>query len=170
MQTEMLYGIAAEEGHEKNLWQARNQMRYTIAHFNQKPGTKSAFRYLKKPLPDATAFDTVARSFIVDKPLSCTSYWSGKKYHKPVVKVREMYSAKFVYEEPYGKRIGTGQEMYNSLEGYQYGIAAVISNMANIAAHRGKVRHIPASDLFSVILKCHDKDRELYFLTSPATG
>ena len=76
-----------------------------------------------------------------------------------------MYTAKFVYEDPDGKRIGTGQEMYNSVEGYQYGIAAVITNMANIAAHRGKVRHIPDADLFSVILKCHDPDGELYFLS-----
>ena len=37
--------------------------------------------------------------------------------------------------------------------------------MANIAAHRGKVRHIPDTDLFSVILKCHDPNGELYFLS-----
>lgn len=57
-----------------------------------------------------------------------------------------------------------GQETYSSVEGYQYGIAAVLSNMANVAAHRGKVRHNPGSNLFSVILKCHDPDGELYFL------
>lgn len=136
-----------------------------MAHFNQKPGTKSAFRYLKKPFPDATAFDTIVRSLVMNNPLGCTSYRSGKRNHPPVEKVREMYTAKFVYEDPNGKRIGTGQEMYNSLEGYQYGIAAVISNMANLAAHRGKVRHMPDADLFSVILKCHDSDGELYFLS-----
>jgi hypothetical protein len=136
-----------------------------MAHFNQKPGTKSAFRNLKKPLPDAIAFYAVVRSLIRSNPLGCTSYLSGRKNHQPVEKVREMYTAKFVYEDPNGKRIGAGQDMYDSLEGYQYGIAAVISNMANIAAHRGKVRHIPDSDLFSVILKCHDPDGELYFLS-----
>ncbi len=101
----------------------------------------------------------------MNNPLGCTSYWNGRKNHRPVEKVREMYTAKFRYEDPDGKRIGTGQEMYNSLEGYQYGIAAVISNMANIAAHRGKVKHIPDTDLFSVIMKCHDPDGELYFLS-----
>ena len=136
-----------------------------MAHFNQRPGTKSAFRLLKTPFPDATVFDAVVRSLVMSNPLGCTSYWSGRKNHLPVEKVREMYTAKFVYEDPDGKRIGTGQEMYNSLEGYQYGIAAVISNMANIAAHRGKVRHIPDNDLFSVILKCHDADGEFYFLS-----
>jgi hypothetical protein len=76
-----------------------------------------------------------------------------------------MYTAKFVYENATGKRIGSGSDVYDSVEGYDYGIAAVISNMANAAAHRGKVRHIPDADHFSVILKCHDPGGELYFLS-----
>ena len=136
-----------------------------MAHFNQKPGTKSAFHPLKKPFPDLTAFTAVVRSLILNNPLGCTSYYTGRKNHQPVEKVREMYTAKFVYEDATGRRIGTGQEMYDSPEGYQYGIAAVICNMANIAAHRGKVRHIPDADLFSVILKCHDSNGEQYFLS-----
>ena len=136
-----------------------------MAHFNQKPGTKSAFHLLKKPILGANAFDAVVRSLAMNNPLGCTSYRTRKKVHQPVEKVREMYTAKFVYENPDGKRIGTGQEMYDSLEGYQYGIAAVITNMANIAAHRGKIRHIPENDLFSVILKCHDPGGEMYFLS-----
>ncbi len=136
-----------------------------MAHFNQKPGTKSAFHHLKKPFPDVTAFTAVVRSLILNNPLGCISYYTGRKNHPPVENVREMYTAKFVYEDATGRRIGTGQEMYDSLEGYQYGIAAVICNMANIAAHRGKVRHIPDADLFSVILKCHDPHGEQYFLS-----
>jgi hypothetical protein len=136
-----------------------------MAHFNQKPGTKSAFHSLKKPLPDITAFDTIIRSLVMENPLGCISYRTRRTHHPPLEKVREMYTAKFVYEDPGGKRTGAGQEMYNSVEGYQYGISAVITNMANITAHRGKVRHIPDADLFSVILKCHDPGGELYFLS-----
>jgi hypothetical protein len=51
-----------------------------------------------------------------------------------------MDTAKFVYLNIKGKRIGTALDMYDSVEGYQTGIAAVISNMANIASHRGKVK------------------------------
>jgi hypothetical protein len=112
-----------------------------------------------------TTFDAIVRSLIAKNPLACTSYMSGKKNHPPVEKVREMYTAKFVYEDAKGKRIGTGLEMYNSVEGYRYGIAAVISNMANIAAHRGKARHTPDADHFSVILKCNDPEEERYFLS-----
>ena len=136
-----------------------------MTHFRQKPGTKSAFRHLKEPFPDVTAFDAVVRSLVMENPLWCTSYWSGKKNHRPVEKVREMYTAKFVYKDAEGKQLGSGSEVYNSVEGYETGIAAVISNMANIASHRGKVRHLPDADLFSVTLKCHDPDGELYFLS-----
>ena len=136
-----------------------------MTHFRQKPGGKAAFRTLKKPIPDITAFDAIVRSFIMNNPLGCTSYWNRKKNHRPVEVVREMYTAKFVYKDEKGKRIGSGSDVYNSVEGYENGIAAVISNMANIAAHHGKVRHIPDTDLFSVTLKCHDADGELYFLS-----
>ena len=136
-----------------------------MRYFKPKPGTKSAVRILKQPLPDITAFDAVVRSLVLRNPLGCTSYRSAKKNHPPVEIVREMYTAKFVYENSKGKRIGSGLDMYNSIEGYQYGIAAVISNMANIAAHGGKVRHVPAADLFSVILKCNDPKAGLFFLS-----
>lgn len=136
-----------------------------MTHFNQRPGTKSATHRIWRPIPDIITFNTVIRSLILENPLGCTSYRSVRRHYQPVMKVRERYTAKFVYEDTEGKRIGTGQDTYNSVEGYQYGIAAVISNMANAAAHKGMARHVPESDLYSVILKCHDDGGELYFLS-----
>ena len=133
--------------------------------FHQRPGTKSAVHRLKKPFPDVTPFDTVIRTLVLKNPLGCTSYPSAKKHHPPVEKVREMYTAKFIYLDAKGKHIGRTSEVYDSVEGYETGIASVISNMANIASHRGKVRRIPGADLFSVTLKCHDPDNGLYFLS-----
>jgi hypothetical protein len=136
-----------------------------MSHFNQRPGTKSAVHDLKTPISDITAFDTIVRSFVRQNPFGCVSYYHKKKHHPPVEIVREMYTAKFVYDDEDGKRAGTGQETYNSVEGYQYGIAAVLSNLANFSAHKGKARHNPSSDLFSVILKCQDPSGEYYFLS-----
>ena len=136
-----------------------------MRYFKPKPGTKSAVRILKQPLPDITAVDAVVQSLVLKNPLGCMSYRSAKKHHPPVEKVREMYTAKFVYLNTKGRRIGYGLDMYNSIEGYSTGIAAVISNMANIASHGGKVKHIPGADLFSVILKCNDPKDGLYFLS-----
>ena len=62
-----------------------------------------------------------------------------------------------------GNASGFGSRGYNSVEGYDTGVSAVISNMANIASHGGK-NGISFLDLFSVILKCHDPNGELYIL------
>ncbi|GAB6286377.1 MAG: hypothetical protein STSR0009_25780 [Methanoregula sp.] len=136
-----------------------------MSYFKRKPGTKSAVRLLKNPFPDIAAFNAVVQSIVLKNPLGCTSYQSDRKNHPPVWITREQYTAKFAYLNTSGKRIGTGLDMYDSVEGYENGIAAVISNMANIAAHRGKVRHCADADLFSVTLKCHDSNGELYFLS-----
>ncbi len=136
-----------------------------MADFKPRPGSKSAYRHLKSPITDITVFNGIVSSLILKNPLGCTSYRTARNHYPPVQKVREMYTAKFVYQNARGKRIGTGLDMYDSVEGYQTGIAAVISNMANIASHRGKVMHIPDADLFSVLLKCHDPEGELYFLS-----
>jgi hypothetical protein len=136
-----------------------------MARFIEKAGTRSAFWYLRQPFPDVTAFDAVVRDLALKNPLGCTPYMKAGRNHPPVEKVREMYTAKFVYEDAGGKQIGNGLDMYHSVEGYQYGIAAVISNMANVAAHGGKVRHVPCADHFSVTLKCHDPDSGLFFIS-----
>jgi hypothetical protein len=133
--------------------------------FKPKPGTKSAVRLLNTQFPDIAAFTRVVRLLVLTNPIGCTSYRSVKTAHPPLEIVREMYTAKFQYTNDNGKRIGTGQEMYDSVEGYELGVAAMISNMANIAAHRGRVRHIAAADHFSVILKCHDPEGGFFFVS-----
>jgi hypothetical protein len=136
-----------------------------MRYFKPKTGTRSATRILQTPFADITAFTRVVQSLVLTNPIGCTSYRSIKKAHPPLEIVREMYTAKFVYTNEKGKRVGTGQEMYDSVDGYELGVAAMISNMANIAAHRGRVRHIADADHFSVILKCHDPAGRLYFLS-----
>lgn len=136
-----------------------------MAGFIEQKGRKSAVQYLKNPVRDITAFEEIVLSVILKNPFECTSYRSARKHHPPVEKTWEMYTAKFHYRNIKSKRIGSSSEVYDTVEGYQTGIAAVISNMANIASHRGKVKHLPEADLFSVTLKCHDPDGELYFLS-----
>jgi hypothetical protein len=111
------------------------------------------------------AFSAVVRALLIRNPLGCTSYCAQRRNFPPVMPVRERYTAKFVYLDTNGKQVGTSSEVYDSLEGYETGSASMITNMANIAAHRGKVKHLREADLFSVTLKCHDPSGELYFLS-----
>lgn len=133
--------------------------------FTPKTGTKSAVRILDQPFADIGSFNAVVRELILKNPLGCTSYWTLKKHRPPVEKVRERYTAKFVYEDEEKKQAGSSSEVYNSVEGYEAGIHAVMANIANTAAHRGRIRHIPGSDHYSVILMCHDAGGEIFFLS-----
>lgn len=132
--------------------------------FRPRPNTKRSSRRLKTPIADIAAFTAIIRSLMFTNPLGCTSYNSHLRAQPPIQKVREMYTAKFEYRNEKGKRVGTTIEMYDSVEGYETGIASVIANMANREAHRGKVKRLPDADLFSVMLKCHDPMGELYYL------
>jgi len=114
---------------------------------------------------DSAAFSAVIRTLRLKNPLGCTSYYAQKRNFPPVMPVRERYTAKFVYLDTKGKQVGTSSEVYDSLDGYETGCASMITNMANIASHRGSVKHIKEADLFSVTLKCHDPSDELYFLS-----
>jgi hypothetical protein len=132
--------------------------------FRPRPNTKRSYHRLKTPITDIAAFTAIIRSLVYTNPLGCTSYHSHLRAHPPIQKVREMYTAKFEYRNEKGKRVGTTIEMYDSVEGYETGIASVIANMANREAHRGKVKRLPSADLFSVMLKCHDPTDELFYL------
>jgi hypothetical protein len=133
--------------------------------FRPRPGTTRSHHRLKSPIADIIVFNAIIQSLVYQNPLGCIAYHARRKNHPSVQKVREMYTAKFEYRNERGKRIGTTIEMYDSVDGYETGIAAVISNMANRASHRGTVKHLPAADLFSVMLKCHDPNGELYYLS-----
>ncbi|MFA6363644.1 hypothetical protein [Methanoregula sp.] len=136
-----------------------------MAEFRPKPGSKSACHNLKRPIATIEEFDRIVQALLLKNPLGCTSYRSARKNHRPVEKVREMYTAKFVYLNDKKKRIGAAIDMYDSVEGYQTGIAAVISNVANNLSHRGKVRHLSDDDLFSVTIRCCDPGGEVYSLS-----
>jgi hypothetical protein len=132
--------------------------------FKETPHKKSSVLSLATPFPDIRAFSALVQSAILKNPFGCTSYMDGKKNHPPLKKVREMYTAKFVYMDN-RHQVGSGSDIYDTVEGYEDGIAAVVSNTANAMAHRGKARHVPAADLFSVTLQCHDPDDTLWFLS-----
>ncbi|HXX54539.1 MAG TPA: hypothetical protein VEI81_00415 [Methanoregula sp.] len=124
---------------------------------------------MKVPVADIQVFDRIVQSLIQRNPLGCTPYFARVHHHPPIEKLREMYTAKFEYRNERRKRVGSTIEVYDSVEGYDTGIAAVISNMANIASHRAKPRHLPKADLYSVMLQCHDREGELYFLNISRT-
>ena len=137
----------------------------TMTHFRQKPGKNSVTLKLEHPFPDIAAFAGVVQALHSKNPLGCTSYYLRRRNFQPIIPVRERYTAKFVYLDGNGKQVGTSSEVYDSVGGYETGIASMISNLANIGSHRGRLVHIKDADLFSVTLKCHDESGEFWFIS-----
>ncbi len=135
-----------------------------MATFKQNRPSKSATRMLASPFANINAFDALMQDIIRNNPFGCIAYRVPGKNHPPVEKVREMYTAKFVYENGEGKRVGTSSETYSSIPGFHAGVKAVTSNLANIAAHGGAVRRNQSADSYAVSLKCHDPNGEVFFL------
>jgi len=135
-----------------------------MADFTQNTNVKSAVRKLANPIADVAAFDAIIQSVILNNPFGCVSYMSAGVNHPPVEKTRESYTARFVYQDLEAKKVGSTSESYNTIAGFNTGIAAVIANSANNTAHGGDPVRNPEGDTFSATLKCHDPNGELYLV------
>ena len=135
-----------------------------MADYIQRTNIKSAVRTLVNPIANVAAFDAIVQTVILNNPFGCVSYMSSGASHPPVEKTKESYTAKFVYQDPLAKNVGKASESYNSIAGFNAGIAAVLANSANVTAHGGTVARDPASDNFTATLKCHDPNGELYLV------
>jgi len=133
-----------------------------MADFTQNTTVKSAVRNLASPITDVAAFNAIIQSVILNNPFGCVSYMSSGVNHPPVEKSRESYTARFVYQDTNAKRVGSNSENYNTIAGYNAGIAAVLANAANSTAHGGTPVRNSEADAFTVSLKCHDPNGELY--------
>jgi hypothetical protein len=135
-----------------------------MADFTENTTIRSAIRRLANPLPGVASLDAIVQSVILNNPFGCVSYMNSGVNHPPVEKTKETYMARFVYQAADAKRIGSGSEGYNTITGFNAGIAAMLSNAANNAAHGGTPVHDEEGDTYSVTLKCHDPNGELYFV------
>ena len=125
---------------------------------------KSAVRKIANPIADVGTFNSIVQSVITGNPFGCVSYMISGVNHQPVEKSKESYSAKFLYQDGDAKTVGTTSDTYNTMAGYNAGIAAVLANTANNTAHGGTVIHDADRDTFSASLKCHDPNGEWYFV------
>ncbi len=136
-----------------------------MADFAPKSAVKSSVRKLAEPFEDVDTLNAVVQSVILNNPFGCVSYMSAGANHPPVEKSRENYTARFIYQDNDAKIVGRTSESYNTVAGYKAGIAAVLANTANRTAHGGMPAHEIESDSFSVTLRCHAANGEIFILT-----
>ncbi len=135
-----------------------------MADFVQNTNVKSAVRTLANPIADVASFNTIVGSVITDNPFECVAYMTAGVTHDPVEKTKETYTARLVYEDTNAINVGSSVEKYNTITGFNTGVAVIMASAPLATAHTGTAIHDPDNDTFSATLRCHDPNGEIYYV------
>ena len=135
-----------------------------MADFQDGTTTKTAFRNLTEPIADPTTFNAIVQAVIVSNPFGCVSYMSAGETH-----AARGEDKRGLYREdrvPGHRRQSRREHLhrYVSLAGFNAGIAAILAAGSLNTAHGGTPGRDSDSETYSVTLKCHDPNGELYYL------
>jgi hypothetical protein len=135
-----------------------------MADFVQSTNVKSAVRTLASPIADVASFNTIVASVVTDNPFECVAYMTAGVTHDPVEKTKETYTARLVYEDTNAINVGSSVEKYNTITGFNAGVAVIMASALLATAHTGTAIHDPDKDTFSATLRCHDTNGEIYYV------
>ena len=135
-----------------------------MADFVNSTTVKTSVRELANPIADVASFNTIVASVITDNPFTCVAYMSAGVNHNPVEKTRETYTARLVYEDTNAINVGSSTEKYNTITGFNAGVAVIMASAPLATAHTGTAIHDPDKDTFSATLRCHDANGEIYYV------
>ena len=133
-----------------------------MTDFTPKSIVKSAVRTLPTEIPTLAAFTEAVDDILTTNPFSCTAYEVGGVSHDPVEKSRESYTARFEYEDLEAVTIGTTAVKCPTVAAFNGVVTAVPAATAINTAIGATAVHVADDDTFSVTLKCHDANGELY--------
>lgn len=133
-----------------------------MADFVSKSTVKSAVRNLTAPFENKAALNTIIGTILADNPWSCTPYISGGENLPAVSKSSESYSGKVIYENNDGKQVGTVTIKAPSSGGFDTCMTNVLADEGLETAMGGVASHDSSDDSFTVTLKCHAANGELY--------
>ncbi len=135
-----------------------------MADFVQSTTVKTSVRELANPIADVASFNTIVASVVTDNLFACVAYMSAGVNHNPVEKTRESYTARLVYEDEDAKNVGSTSERYNTIAGFNAGVAVIMASAPLATAHTGTAIHDPELDGYSATLRCHDPNGEIYYV------
>jgi hypothetical protein len=128
--------------------------------------TKASTRTLATPFATAAAMNTVVQEVITDNPFECSAYQVGTTSHQPIEVGKQSFNARIVYLDSDAKTVGTVSARSNTLAGYTGGITAILADTAlKTSMGADAVSHDVASDTYSMTLRCHGPNGEIYFVT-----
>ncbi len=136
-----------------------------MADFVQTTVTKTAVRQLATPIVDVATFSGIVQAVITDNPWLCTSYESAGATIPGVVKSREAYTARVLYQDAEARTIGQVTAREPSVAGFNSAIAEILGNANLAAAMGGEAARDQEAETYSVALSCHDANGETYSVT-----
>ncbi|WFN33448.1 hypothetical protein L1S32_06195 [Methanogenium sp. S4BF] len=136
-----------------------------MADFIQTTNTRSAVRDLSVPIANITTFDALVQDIIDTNPFGCTAYVEQGVTIDPVVRSKEAYDAKIVYENLEADTVGDLSVRVASVTAFGTAAAHVMADGDLATAIGGTPSRNTAKDTFSCRLKCHDPNGEIYYVT-----
>jgi PBP1b-binding outer membrane lipoprotein LpoB len=140
------------------------QSNTTTSDFRQDLQAKTIVRELSNPIADVSTFNMIVQSVITDNPFACVGYTSDGINHDPVEKIKEVYTARILFEDTNGNIVSTHEETYNISTEYTSGVTAFLANNQLATAQGGVAIHDSKFDLYGATLKCHDVNGENYYV------
>ncbi|MDE4908960.1 hypothetical protein L0665_10110 [Methanogenium marinum] len=140
-----------------------------MADFIQTTNTKSAVRDLLVPIANITIFDALVQDIIDTNPFGCTSYVESGVTIDPVVRSKEAYDAKVIYENLEADTIGDVSIQVATVTAFGTAATHVMNDDELATAIGGTQSRDNEKDTFSCKLKCHDANGETYYVTISRT-
>ena len=69
-----------------------------------------------------------------------------------------------MYKRQNAENVGSSVEKYNTITGFNAGVAVIMASAPLATAHTGTAIHDPDNDTFSATLRCHDPNGEIYYV------
>ena len=136
-----------------------------MADFVAKSTVKSAERILATPFANKEAMNTIIGTILSDNPWGCTPYLSGGENLPAVQKSAENYTGTVIYENNDGKQVGRISIRAPSSAAFDTIIATILADNTIETAMGGTPSHDSSEDGYSITLKCHAANGELYNVT-----
>jgi hypothetical protein len=136
-----------------------------MADFIEKAATKTAVRDLAEPVADLATFDAIIAQVESENPFGCEDFEEAGMVVPGVMRSREQYTAKVIYQDPDGKTAGTASARAPNVGGFNAAAAELVGNAALASALGGEAVRDAAHDSYYCRLRCHDPSGEDYYVT-----
>lgn len=136
-----------------------------MADFIEQTVTRTAVRNLAVPIADVSSFNTIVSEVIATNPFGCTGYDVGGIPQDAVIKSKEAYVAKVLYEDNEAKTVGNATAKCPTVAAFNTAVANILANTDLATAMGGDPVRDTDGESYSATLKCHDSSGEIYYVS-----